>query len=89
MGKWGMNKTNQTEEKTSPASEAGPEKISRGRWNLFRLGKQENGEERWSIGVNGPRAYLTCDEDVAMHILKALDLSDYITKQSPTVYPAS
>jgi hypothetical protein len=37
-------------------------------WSLWRLDPQQNGEERWSIGKNGPHAYLTCDAATALEI---------------------
>lgn len=43
-----------------------------GKYTLWRLDPQGNGEERWSLGVNGPAAYLTCDESVAVWIARAV-----------------
>ena len=47
-----------------------------GQWNLWRLDDQWNGEKRWSLGVNGPRMYLTCDEETATYVLFALANTD-------------
>jgi hypothetical protein len=52
------------------------ESLKRGRWTLHRLTPQDNGEERWSLGVNGPRMYLTCDETTAISVLMAMVVAD-------------
>ncbi len=41
------------------------------KWSLHELDPQSNGERRWSVGVNGPRAYLTCDKETAELIASA------------------
>ena len=44
-----------------------------GSWTLHSL-ETSGPETRWSVGVNGPRAYLTCDEETARLIAAAQDL---------------
>ena len=52
-----------------------------GQWSLWRLDDQWNGEKRWSIGVNGPRMYLTCDEETATWVLFCLANTDICMKE--------
>lgn len=43
-------------------------------WELWELEPNKAGERRWGVGVNGPRAYLTCDEPTAKLIEAAPEL---------------
>ena len=47
-----------------------------GEWSLWRLDDAWNGEKRWSLGVNGPRMYVTCSEENATWLLFALANTD-------------
>lgn len=45
-----------------------------GQWVLWELEPCPfTGERRWSAGKNGPRVYLTCDEETAKLILNAVN----------------
>lgn len=55
------------------------------KWFLERLEDSPAGEKRWSVGVNGPRAYLTTDEDTARLIAAAPDLLAALTLALPCV----
>lgn len=48
------------------------EKQEFGEWTLFRLDPQENGEKRWSLDNKGVKAYLTCDESMALKIANGI-----------------
>jgi len=52
-----------------------------GKWTLHRLEPQANGEERWSLGENGPRAYLTCSEATALLILHGVVVTDILLEE--------
>lgn len=66
-----------------PPSKAAPNKAQYSPlpWTLHRLDDQWNGEKRWSAGVNGPRIYLTCDEDTAQLIVRAVNHADKLAIQ--------
>ncbi len=49
-------------------------------WTLHRLDDQWNGEKRWSAGVNGPRVYLTCEEENAQLIVRAVNHADKLAE---------
>jgi len=43
------------------------------KWELHELEPNRAGEQRWSMGAWGPRAYLTCDKITADLILKSVN----------------
>lgn len=43
------------------------------RFTVWALEPNEAGEQRWAVGKNGPRAYLTCDEETAKMICRGMN----------------
>lgn len=43
-------------------------------WTLYELEPNGAGERRWSVGLAGPRAYLTCDKETAVLISAAPEM---------------